>query len=73
MTASIKSAAKSVIALTPKHVAALNALTINPAHAPLDGLCLEELHRMGLIQPKDDGYALTPIGQRSLAEELTVA
>lgn len=61
--------AKREIVIQRKHVAALNALSINPAHAPVDGLCLEELHRTGLIQPDDGGYSLTPEGQQTLAQE----
>nr|WP_298684353.1 hypothetical protein [uncultured Dongia sp.] len=65
--------AKRDIVIQRKHVAALSALTINPAHAPVDGLCLEELRRMGLIQPVDGGYSLTREGQQTLAAEKPAA
>ena len=59
--------------LTRKHVLALAGLRINPQHLPLDGLCLEELHHLRLIQPVTDGYALTARGEEALAAEEAVA
>jgi hypothetical protein len=49
-----------------KHVSALRALTLNAAHAPVDGMCLDELRLMRLIEPSPGGYALTADGYRHL-------
>jgi hypothetical protein len=48
------------------HVATLRALSINAAHAPVDGLRLDELRLMRLIEPIPGGYALTADGHRQL-------
>lgn len=61
------------IELGRKHVAALRALTLNPAHAPVDGMCLDELRMMALIRPTSGGYALTATGREQLQAELTAA
>lgn len=54
------------VELGRKHVAALRALTLNAGHAPVDGMCLDELRLMGLIEPSPGGYALTADGFRQL-------
>jgi len=61
------------IELGRRHVAALRALTLNPAHAPVDGMCLDELRMMALIRPTNSGYALTANGQEQLQAELAAA
>ena len=59
------------IALGRKHIAVLRGLMLNPAHAPVDGMCLDELRMMALIRPTSGGYALTAAGQEQLQAELT--
>jgi len=54
-------------------VAALSGLKVYPGHLPLDGLCLEDLTRMGLIRQVRDGFALTPRGLEILDEEVATA
>lgn len=61
------------IELDRKHVAAMRALTLNPAHAPVDGMCLDELRMMALIRPVTDGYALTATGREQLQAEMAAA
>ncbi|MBI2254032.1 MAG: hypothetical protein HYU58_05390 [Proteobacteria bacterium] len=61
------------VELGRKHVAALRALSLNPAHTPVDGMCLDELRMMALIRPAGSGYALTAVGQEQLQAELTAA
>jgi hypothetical protein len=61
------------IELGRKHVAALRALTLNPAHAPVDGMCLDELRMMALIRPASGGYTLTATGREQLQAELVAA
>jgi hypothetical protein len=63
----------SEIELGRKHVAALRALTLNPSHSPVDGMCLDELRMMALIRPAAGGYALTATGQEQLHAELSAA
>jgi hypothetical protein len=61
------------IELGRKHVAALRSLTLNPAHAPVDGMCLDELRMMALIRPTSGGYELTSTGRELLQAELAAA
>ena len=65
--------ATRAIELSRKHVAALRGLSVNPAHAPVDGMCLDELRMMGLIRPAAGGYELTAAGEAQLLAELTAA
>ena len=51
-------------------MAALSALSDNPWHLPVNGLCLEQLLRKGLIEPANGGYALTQMGVHLLATEI---
>ncbi|MDY0870350.1 hypothetical protein [Dongia rigui] len=61
------------IDLSRKHIAVLRGLILNPAHAPIDGMCLDELRMMALIQPVGGGYALTAAGHEKLQAELMAA
>lgn len=61
------------IELGRKHVAALRGLILNPSHAPVDGMCLDELRMMALIQPSSGGYTLTASGREQLQAELLAA
>jgi hypothetical protein len=72
MTVTRKDAVASDLHLARKHVTALSALTAHPGYLPVDGLCLEELRRWGLIERVPRGYALTPQGEIALAAEEAV-
>lgn len=48
------------------HVSTLRALSSNAAHTPVDGMRLDELRLMRLIEPSPGGYALTADGHRHL-------
>jgi hypothetical protein len=72
MTVMKKDDVASDFQLARKHVAALSALTVHPGYMPVDGLCLEELCRWGLIQRVPRGYALTAHGDAALAAEEAV-
>jgi hypothetical protein len=61
------------IELSRKHIAALRGLILNPSHAPIDGMCLDELRMMALIRPASGGYALTAAGHEQLQAELIAA
>ncbi|WP_374651739.1 hypothetical protein [Dongia sp.] len=60
---------KDEVELARKHVTALRGLLLNPGHVPMDGMCLDELRIMGLIEPGRGGYKLTAKGHRNLSAE----
>lgn len=58
--------------LDDHHIAALRSLEVNPAHAPVDGMCLDELRLLALIRSVADGNVLTTAGRDRLRTELSV-
>jgi hypothetical protein len=54
------------VELSRNQIATLRALSVNAAHAPIDGMRLDELRLMRLIEFVPGGYALTEDGYRQL-------